>query len=281
MNDPFLKLVEKGLIKMPELSIELITQDEEELIEQCCRYMCKLAEVVDGIVEIVVVDGGSKDRTMELAKGVFVAEQPKNTIINIMQNKWPGFAAQRNFIYRMCRGKWILNMATDHLFTDKMFFRINDFLKMDILSLSFGKIHLYKDIYHMLDTSNRDPMIALHRNDGKFTWERTGDLERLHYNGKVVQGHPAHFNLPKQGYVPEIQLIHFEALKSFDSRLQKYIKRSKMKRTNWYGMSRHEVESRLRRGPCICPITKHFPEGLKFYAEIENEIGYERRSKSG
>lgn len=260
----------------PKLSIELICQDEEELIAQCCRYMIKLAEAVKGLVEIIIVDGGSVDNTPDIINGIFRVNQPENCIFSFKQNPWRGFKEQRDYIYSLCRGEWILNMSADHLFTDPMFVWINIFLSSkNVISYSFGKIHLYKDIDHMLDTTNRDPMIALHKNDGNFGWEKSSvGLERMTYKGKEIIGHPAHFTYLNQKYNPDIIVVHFEGLKSKDSLFRKYLKRSKIEKNRWHGLPEEEIWKRVSSTPPICPISKYYPGGgLKFYHEIERRIG--------
>ncbi|MDQ2924841.1 MAG: glycosyltransferase family 2 protein, partial [Acidobacteriota bacterium] len=54
--------------------------------------------------EIIVVDSGSTDCTVEIARsfGARVIERP-----------WPGFAAQKNFAIAQCTGTWILALDAD------------------------------------------------------------------------------------------------------------------------------------------------------------------------
>ena len=58
----------------------MIVQDEE------ARLPAALASVAF-CDEVIVVDGGSGDRTMEIAR---------NAGATVVENPWPGFAAQRN-----------------------------------------------------------------------------------------------------------------------------------------------------------------------------------------
>ena len=54
--------------------------------------------------EIVIVDGGSTDRTIELAR---VAGA------KVIENRWPGFAAQRNVALDAAGGDWVLELDAD------------------------------------------------------------------------------------------------------------------------------------------------------------------------
>ncbi|MCC6636660.1 MAG: glycosyltransferase, partial [Ignavibacteriaceae bacterium] len=77
---------------MEKISISLITFNEEKNIERCLKS-------VTWADEIVVVDSGSKDRTVELAK--------KYTGV-VIHNDWEGFAAQKEFALRNCSNDWVL-----------------------------------------------------------------------------------------------------------------------------------------------------------------------------
>ena len=83
---------------MTRLTIGILTLNEERRIEACIRS-CSFAD------QIVVVDSGSKDRTVEIAKGlgaeVFVYPD------------WQGFAEQRNRMLQHVRGDYILFIDAD------------------------------------------------------------------------------------------------------------------------------------------------------------------------
>ena len=82
---------------MPLLSVAIITQNEE-------RNLARTLASVRFADEVIVVDSGSKDRTVEIAESygakVFVRE-------------WPGFAAQKNFAILQCKGDWVLSLDAD------------------------------------------------------------------------------------------------------------------------------------------------------------------------
>src|SRR5207248_9871689 len=67
--------------------------------------------VRDGKGEIIVVDSGSTDRTVEIAKSfgakVFVEE-------------WKGYAAQKNSAIDTARGDWILSLDADEEVSEGM-----------------------------------------------------------------------------------------------------------------------------------------------------------------
>ena len=85
-----------------QLSVVIITFNEEANIGRTLQSVQPL--FADGKGEVIVVDSGSTDRTVEIAKSfgakVFVEE-------------WKGFAAQKNSAIDRATGDWILSLDAD------------------------------------------------------------------------------------------------------------------------------------------------------------------------
>ena len=81
----------------PRLSVVVITLNEEDRIRDC------LASVA-WADEIIVVDAGSDDKTVALAR-----EHTDHVIVR----PWTGFAAQKNFGIEQATGDWILSLDAD------------------------------------------------------------------------------------------------------------------------------------------------------------------------
>ncbi len=84
------------------LSVVIITYNEEANIGRTLESVKPL--VADGKGEIIVVDSGSTDRTVEIARSggakVFVEE-------------WKGYAGQKNSAIEKAKGDWILSLDAD------------------------------------------------------------------------------------------------------------------------------------------------------------------------
>ena len=81
------------------LSITIITLNEEKNLERALRS----ALFAD---EIILVDSGSQDRTLEIAKRF----GPK---VKILENSFDGYGEQKNFASDLCTHNWVFSLDAD------------------------------------------------------------------------------------------------------------------------------------------------------------------------
>ena len=86
-------------------SVLLLTQNNESCLKRCLDSLIEFEEVV-------VVDGGSKDKTLEIA-----ASYP-NVVIH--KNPWPGFIAQRNHSLDCASFDWCFMIDSDEMATPEL-----------------------------------------------------------------------------------------------------------------------------------------------------------------
>jgi glycosyltransferase involved in cell wall biosynthesis len=79
------------------VSVIILTKDEERNLPGCLASLAWAKQVV-------VVDSGSTDRTVALAR---------RAKAQVYVNPWPGFTAQRNFALDRCRQPWVLSVDAD------------------------------------------------------------------------------------------------------------------------------------------------------------------------
>ncbi len=94
--------------KKEKLSAYIICLDEERKIEKALKSL----QFAD---EIIIVDSGSKDRTVEIAK--------KYTD-KIYHNDWVDFSVQRNFALDKCEHDWIFTLDSDEEATPELIEKI-------------------------------------------------------------------------------------------------------------------------------------------------------------
>jgi glycosyltransferase involved in cell wall biosynthesis len=85
-----------------KITIALITLNEETNLPRTLESVMPL--VRDGQGEIIVVDSGSTDRTVEIGKS-FGAQ--------VFTEAWKGFAAQKNSVMEKGSGEWVLQLDAD------------------------------------------------------------------------------------------------------------------------------------------------------------------------
>lgn len=97
-----------------KISVALITLNEEVNLARTLESVKPL--VRDGQGEIIVVDSGSTDRTLEIARS-FGA--------NIFSESWKGFAAQKNSAMEKASGDWVLQLDADEVLEKELVGEIN------------------------------------------------------------------------------------------------------------------------------------------------------------
>jgi len=100
------------------ISLCLITLNEEEFLNNALDNVSKYVD------EIIVVDGGSTDKTVEIAKK-FNAK--------VVFNKWPGdFSLQRNLSIDNATQDWILIIDADEIYEEKLLEKLQDWTNNNI-----------------------------------------------------------------------------------------------------------------------------------------------------
>ena len=90
----------------------MIARDEQKRLPECL-------ESLSFCEEVVVVDGGSSDRTIEIARGAGAV---------VVENPWPGFGAQRNIAIDHASGDWVLEVDADERVSAPLAAAIRSFL---------------------------------------------------------------------------------------------------------------------------------------------------------
>ncbi|MEM8793769.1 MAG: glycosyltransferase family 2 protein [Pseudomonadota bacterium] len=83
------------------ISAFIITRDEEQRLP-------RTLEALSWVDEIVVVDSGSTDRTVEIAEAAGA---------RVLHRDWTGYGPQKVFAEAACRHDWVLNVDADEVVT--------------------------------------------------------------------------------------------------------------------------------------------------------------------
>jgi glycosyltransferase involved in cell wall biosynthesis len=151
------------------LSVALITKNEEDRLPKTLEAVKDLAD------EIVVVDSGSTDRTVEVARS-FGAK--------VFTEEWKGYARQRQSALKKCRGKWILFLDADEVLSEELKWEIKRVLKNPTAEgylIKRKTVYLGKVLNHIWDN---DWVLRLVKRDANPRW--VGRVhEKLLLEGRV------------------------------------------------------------------------------------------------
>ena len=94
-----LRLLEKSIKERPSVSACMIVKNEEELLPEC------LDSIRDWVDEIIIVDTGSSDKTIEIAKSYGA---------KVFHQEWEGnFSKHRNYSLAQATSEWIFIIDAD------------------------------------------------------------------------------------------------------------------------------------------------------------------------
>ncbi len=79
------------------LSATIITLDEERNLERALKSLA-------WVDEVIIVDSGSQDKTLEIAKRYGA---------KVFHNDWKGYGVQKNFAQAQAKYSWVLNIDAD------------------------------------------------------------------------------------------------------------------------------------------------------------------------
>lgn len=89
---------------MIKASVYIICKNEE-------KHIKRVLESVKDFDEIIIVDSGSTDATLDIAK---------EYTNNIFHKDWLGFAAQKEYARTLCSNEWVLNLDADEELTNEL-----------------------------------------------------------------------------------------------------------------------------------------------------------------
>ena len=166
--------------KLP-LSVAVISYNEEDNIGKT------LSAVSDIVSEIIVVDSGSTDRTVEIAKSLGA---------KVFVEEWKGFREQKNSALKKCSQEWILFLDCDEVVSEELKKSIIDAVKQpfaDGYMINRKTVYLGKPLNYAWQP---DWNLRLVKKNANPRWEGGDIHEYLVIDGKVskINGFLYHYS---------------------------------------------------------------------------------------
>ena len=165
------------------LSVAIITRNEEANLERT------LASIV-WADEIVIVDSGSTDATEEIARRFHA---------RVFDEKWKGFAAQKNSALEKCSCDWVLSVDADESLSDSLAKEIWEILHDEPAADGFTipRRNLFLNRWMRFGGFYPDPKLRLFRR-GSAEFEPRPVHEKVHFVGKArrLKGDLIHYAYP-------------------------------------------------------------------------------------
>ncbi|MEJ2717424.1 MAG: glycosyltransferase family 2 protein [Deltaproteobacteria bacterium] len=155
----------------PLLSIAVIAKNEADRIGK----LLKSVAVAD---EVIVVDSGSTDGTVEMCSSAGA---------KVIHHEWLGYAAQKQFAMEHAQGEWVLNLDADEALSEELSAEISTAIKnapAEINGFSMPRLSRYLNRWIRHGGWYPDRKVRLVRR-GCATWIGDGIHEKLDVSGRV------------------------------------------------------------------------------------------------
>jgi len=233
--------------KLP-LSVFIITKNEEERISYALESVKDIAE------EIIVIDSGSEDKTLDIAKK-FNAQT--------FYKKWEGYGLQKRYGESLCKNDWVLNLDADEALSVP--------LKQEIISL-FTSRKISKYSGYILDIK------LILKKESELSFFSINTLAIRLYNKKYASFSESTVHdsvIVKVGNVRRLKgKVFHRSFKSLDHELDKISFYTSMQAKDLYKKGKRPTALRIIFEPFLAFIKAYFIRKWCFYGFAGVEQAY-------
>lgn len=158
---------------MQNLSVVIITHNEEKNIERCLKSIQTIAD------EVIIVDSFSTDKTIEIAKQYGAKVHSK---------AWMGYAEQKNFANSLTKNDYLLSLDADEALSERLLDSITKLKSQDFSgAYTFNRLNNYCGKWIRHTSWYPDQKLRIwNKNEGK--WK--GEIhEQIHFEKPVKIQH--------------------------------------------------------------------------------------------
>jgi glycosyltransferase involved in cell wall biosynthesis len=182
---------------MVKISVTILTKNSQ-------KYLKKCLESLKEFDEIIILDNGSTDKTIEIAKSF------KNT--KIIQHDFIGFGPLKNLAIKKAKNEWILSIDSDEILSKKL---LNEIKKLNLENKNYlyrlNRINHYRNKPIKCCGWYPDKVIRL------FNKNHTNFTDNLVHETIIIQKNSKLIDLKEE-------LLHFpfDSVESLIEKMQKY-----------------------------------------------------------
>ncbi|MBD1389086.1 glycosyltransferase family 2 protein [Neiella sp. HB171785] len=156
---------------VPAISVFIITFNEIDHIEQAIRS-------VQHLDEVIVVDSGSTDGTVEAAQALGAT---------VVHQDWLGYAKQKHFAMQLCRNQWCFNLDGDEVVPAQVLDEIVALIKTDQCDAIRVRFEDYFIGGPMHPSSHKRSIVRVYKKDKIEFPLHKAVHENVSVNGKVAR----------------------------------------------------------------------------------------------
>ncbi|MDQ5930157.1 MAG: hypothetical protein QG594_1944 [Bacteroidota bacterium] len=136
------------------ISVFIITFNEENIIDKCL-------EKLFWADEIIVIDSGSTDKTVEICQK-FGAK--------VIYNRFENFGQQKQFALNNTKNNWVLSLDADEVLSDALIKELQDFNPKDCSGYKIPRTHVFLGKIFKYGSENKKPILRFFdKQQGQFT----------------------------------------------------------------------------------------------------------------
>ena len=125
------------------ISVFIIAFNEEKIIRKCLEKLYWAAE-------IIVVDSGSTDKTVEICDK-FGAK--------VIYNAFENFGKQKQFALNQTKNNWVLSLDSDEVLSDSLIKEFQNFNPTSYSGYKIPRTHVFLDKVFRYGSENKKPIL--------------------------------------------------------------------------------------------------------------------------
>ena len=166
---------------MEKISVFIIAYNEEKIIAKCL-------EKLTWANEIVVIDSGSLDKTVEICEK-FGAK--------VIYNKFENFGIQKQFALNQTSNNWVLSLDADEVLSDEL---IEEIKKIDFSKPTNGflipRTHVFLHKIFKFGSENKKPILRFfNKQHGKFIENKVHEVTEVEGKIDVLKNEMFHYTV--------------------------------------------------------------------------------------